>query len=185
MGLGYKAAQSDLQALQKISDRRMIIGVISDTHIPVAAAKLPRRLMNRLRGCDLIVHAGDITEMSVIECLQGIAEVRAVSGNMDSMKVKNNLPPRLLFKADGKRIGVVHGTGRGSEPLESAKKTFHKCADIIIFGHSHNPVNRTIDGKLYMNPGSPTDMVFTSYRSFGIIELNNGGVRSEIIKFED
>jgi hypothetical protein len=163
----------------------MIIGVISDTHIPVAASELPRRLVSRLKDCDLIVHAGDITEMSVIERLEDIAEVRAVSGNMDSLKVKKNLPSRLLFKVDGKNIGVVHGTGRGPEPLESAKNIFHNDADIIIFGHSHNPVNMTIDGKLYMNPGSPTDMVFTSYRSFGIIELKKGGVSAEIIRLDD
>jgi len=163
----------------------MKIGVVSDTHIPFAASSLPTEVIDRLKGCDLIIHAGDIVEMSVLDQLGKIAETRAVRGNMDNLEVKKKLPETILLDVEGKKIGVVHGHGPGFKALESAREAFKTAPDIIIFGHSHDPVNKVVGGTLFFNPGSPTDTVFTKYRSFGIIEIRGGEVKAEIIRLDD
>jgi hypothetical protein len=67
--------------------------------------------------------------------------------------------------------------------MELVAQIFEKDkVDIIVFGHSHNPVNETRDGILYFNPGSPTDKMFSPYNSYGIIEINENSVEGKIIK---
>lgn len=163
----------------------MKIGVIADTHIPVSARKLPQKVYDSFKDCDLIIHAGDLVDMSVIRELSKIAETKAVSGNMDGYEVTQKLPDELLIEVAGKKIGVIHGRGPGFKVQQMAKEAFGDKADIIIFGHSHTPVNEKKDGILFFNPGSPTDTVFSPYRSFGIIEIDGDDIKSEIIKIDD
>ena len=163
----------------------MKIGVIADTHIPVSTTKLPSKVHEYFKDCDLIIHACDLVEMTAVAELEKIAETRAVYGNMDSSEVKKSLPEKIFFEAEGKKIGVVHGTGSASKIINNVKNSFIKKPDIIIFGHSHVPINKIIDGILFFNPGSPTDRIFSPYRTFGIIEIKDGEVRAELIKLED
>lgn len=162
----------------------MKIGVVSDTHIPVFAKKLPEEVTNRLKECDIIIHAGDIVEMSAIRDLEKITETKAVWGNMDSAEVKNILPEKLVFEAAGKKIGVFHGRGASFKVLKSVEEAFSEKLDIVIFGHSHVPFNEMKGGTLYFNPGSVTDNVFSKKRSFGMIEIDGDDVRSEIIELK-
>lgn len=160
----------------------MKIGVISDTHIPQNSSKLPEELCSRLKECDLIVHAGDITELSVIEDLGRICATKAVYGNMDSMSVRSSLPKRLLLNIGSKKVGVIHGHGSAKHVIDYVKEEFSDEVDVVIFGHSHEPMCEEISGTLYVNPGSPTDQVFSPYRSFAIIEINGEDVKAKIIK---
>lgn len=162
----------------------MKIGVISDTHIPVFANKLPKEVVDRLKECDLIIHAGDIVESSAIKEIGKIAEVKAVRGNMDSAELKHTLPEKLVFEAAGKKIGVTHGKGASFKVLSSVEKMFKQKLDIVIFGHSHIPFNEKKNGTLYFNPGSVTDNVFTKRRTFGIIEIDGDDIHSEIIEIK-
>jgi putative phosphoesterase len=163
----------------------MKIGVIADTHIPITAKKLPDKVYEVFKSCDLIIHAGDVVEMSVIQELEKLAETKAVWGNMDGYEVRKELPEQLIVEAAGKKIGVVHGRGPAFRVRQMASKVFGKKVDIIIFAHSHSPLNEEKDGILYFNPGSPTDTVFAPYRSFGVIEINGDDIKAEIIKIED
>ncbi|MFQ5952056.1 MAG: metallophosphoesterase family protein [Candidatus Omnitrophota bacterium] len=163
----------------------MKIGIIADTHIPTTATKIPSKVCEYFKDCDLIIHAGDLVEMWVIDELEKIAETKAVWGNMDGPGIRERLPEKIQFEAEGKTIGVVHGRGPASKVAKKIKEEFDKKPDIVIFGHSHVPFNETIDGTLYFNPGSSTDRVFTPYRSFGIIEIEGDKVSAEIIKLED
>jgi len=163
----------------------MKIGVVSDTHIPVSASKLPPKILSYFKDCDMIVHAGDVVEPEVLERLQKIAETKAVFGNMDSPKVKAALPEKIIFNVCGKSIGVTHGKGAPAKIIDTVKNMFSEKMDVIIFGHSHAPYNETIDGTLLFNPGSPTDTCFAPYRSFGIIEIDETGVRAEIIRIDE
>ena len=160
----------------------MKIGVISDTHIPVSAKKLPKKVYDYFKDCDLIIHAGDLVEKSVIEELEKLAETKAVHGNMDSVDLKKSLPGKIVLDVAGKKIGVTHGSGPPFRVLQRASKAFKEKVDIIIFGHSHSPINEERDGTLFFNPGSATDKVFSKYCSFGIIEIEEGNIRAEIIK---
>ncbi|NQT33327.1 MAG: metallophosphoesterase family protein, partial [Candidatus Omnitrophica bacterium] len=80
----------------------MKIGVISDTHIPNSAKKLPGKVCDFFKDCDLIIHAGDIVEKEGIEELEALAETKAVRGNMDSVELKEALPKKLVLKVAGK-----------------------------------------------------------------------------------
>ncbi|MEA3489314.1 MAG: metallophosphoesterase family protein [Candidatus Omnitrophota bacterium] len=163
----------------------MKIGVIADTHIPVSAARLPQKVYDYFKDCDLIIHAGDVVEMSVIEELSKLAETKAVQGNMDSPELKRRFPEKMVIDAGGKTIGVIHGRGPSFRVKRMVGASFSKKPDIIIFGHSHSPVNEKINGTLFFNPGTPTDRVFARYRSFGIIEVDGDDVRGEIIEVDD
>ena len=163
----------------------MRIGVISDTHIPVTSQKLPQKVYDYLEECDLIIHAGDVVEMSFIDELKKLAEVQVVAGNMDSDIVRQRYKEKLLINVEGKKIGVIHGRGLGFKVLQFVRQAFKNKPDIIIFGHSHDVVNEEIDGVLFFNPGSPTDTIFAKYRSFGIIEINGDDIKAEIIKVDD
>ncbi|MFH1798880.1 MAG: metallophosphoesterase family protein [Candidatus Omnitrophota bacterium] len=161
----------------------MKIGVISDIHVPSAAKNLPAEVRDYFKDCDLIIHAGDAVEISVIKELEKIAKTKAVRGNMDNCDLKRQLPEILILNVENKKIGVTHGSGSGDKVIEKVKQVFKQKLDIIIFGHSHLPFNDEIDGTLFLNPGSPTDRIFSPYRSIGIIEIN-GGIRAKIIKLE-
>lgn len=157
------------------------IGVLSDTHIPVAAADLPKEVCDGMADVDMIVHAGDLVEMSVLDMLSKIATVRAVRGNMDSAKVRSKLPDKDIVEIGGISIGLMHGWGAPSGLIELASREF-KDVDVIVFGHSHTPLIEKKNGILFFNPGSPTDKVFAPYNSYGILEVENKIITPRIIK---
>lgn len=158
----------------------MRIGVLSDTHVPIAAPGLSDELVRALARCDLIVHAGDLVELSVLDKLKTLSEVKAVHGNMDSLRVKNILPPRLLLDVQGLKIGVMHGLGPSFSVPQKVLSAFEPRPDIIIFGHSHKPICKGENGTLLFNPGSATDKVLSKNGTYGIIEFSDGKIRPEI-----
>lgn len=125
---------------------------LSDTHAATLAA-LPGRLLGCLREADIIIHAGDLTEMSLLDELRAVTQVVAVSGNMDSTALKLHLPYRQLFSAGGKTIGVHHGAGSRSGIEQRVRALFPEEPDLIVFGHSHVPFCGMVDGVLMLNPG--------------------------------
>ncbi len=149
----------------------LTLGVLSDTHL--YRQTMPARVLRALEGVDLILHAGDIVEMAVIAELEKIATVRAVAGNMDLSDVREVLPEKAVIEAAGLRIGLIHGSGGPQNMTSRVRKEFEEV-DAIVFGHTHQPYNREEDGVLFFNPGSPTDKMFTPYRSVGILELGSG-----------
>jgi putative phosphoesterase len=142
----------------------MKLGIISDTHI-TAFNELPVNIRQALAEVDLIVHAGDFTCMAVLEGLRAIKPVKAVHGNMDSTELKKALPEKEVFEVNGRRIGLVHGSGAPFGIAERVRRQFEKV-DVIIFGHSHEPCNRYIQGVLLFNPGPARD-------SFGLLTITD------------
>ena len=159
----------------------MIIGVLADTHIPDRAADLPQRIYKEFSKFDLILHAGDLVKIEVLEKLKKINKVIAVSGNMDYPEVLSTLPRREIIECGKVKIGLIHGHGYISETLKYFLKEFDQKIDVLVFGHSHQPMNEVKDGILYFNPGSPTDKVFSPFNSYGIIEINDK-INGKIIK---
>lgn len=164
----------------------MKIGVISDTHIPERCAEIPAAVVREFRKVEMIVHAGDLTDLRVLTKLQGLCpEVKAVAGNMDPASVRGRLAEKLVFQAGGFSIGLIHGYGPPDQLPKRLTDVFkNDKVDIIIFGHSHQPMNEKINGVLYFNPGSPTDTVFAPYLSFGIIEIG-AQIKARIIKIKN
>ncbi|MBN1691043.1 MAG: metallophosphoesterase family protein [Dehalococcoidia bacterium] len=138
------------------------VGVISDTHLR-HFSQLPQELVRILEKVDLIMHAGDIVTMDVIEGLKRLAPVHGVCGNMDLPEVRNSLPQQQLIELEGKKIGIVHGSG-GPAGLESRVMQLFAGADAVVFGHSHIATNITINGVLLFNPGRANE-------SYGLLEV--------------
>ncbi|NQT07276.1 MAG: metallophosphoesterase family protein [Candidatus Omnitrophica bacterium] len=158
----------------------MKIFVLSDTHIPKSADWLPKKLCDELQDADLILHAGDLTDIDVYNRLKKIAPVRAVHGNMDDSILCKTLPEKDIIDAGIYKIGLIHGYGPPFGLTERVAREF-SGVDIIVFGHSHSPKNETKNGVLFFNPGSPTDKIFTRSNSYGVIELN-GKIESRIVR---
>lgn len=129
----------------------MKLCVLSDSHT-IGIDALPEELRAALSAADLIVHAGDFTEIALLRGLQVVGEVKAVCGNMDSLELRQTLPQRLTFTIEGKRIGLVHGSG-GREGIAERVRDLFDDADIIIYGHSHESGVQTLRGSLMVNPG--------------------------------
>lgn len=151
----------------------MKIGVISDTHIPINCEKISEKIKDHFQGVDMIIHAGDITELSVLDELSLITpHIEAVCGNMDSHLGHGKLPIKKTINAGKFKIGITHGSGAPKSLIERVSDEF-KNVDAIVFGHSHIPVNEKIKGVLFFNPGSATDMVMAKERTIGILEIND------------
>ena len=149
----------------------MEIAVISDTHAN-SLQDLPDYLVTKLGEVDLIVHAGDFTEKTLLDELQALKEVKAVCGNMDSEEIRRRLSPKELFVVEGKSIGLTHGSGGRWGIMERVRGVFGN-PDIIIYGHSHVPENKIFQGTLMFNPG-------TAVKSFGLLTIEEE-IRAEII----
>ena len=156
----------------------MKIGVIADTHAQTIE-DIPWSIMNALEDVDLIIHAGDMTERAVLDGLRDIVEVKAIHGNMDSGELKRMLPDKRTLDIEGKQIGLVHGSGGPWGMAERVRPLFGDV-DVIIFGHSHRPFNEKINNILVFNPGSPTDTVFATINTFGILTINDE-IKGEIL----
>ena len=160
----------------------MKIGVISDTHISNKSEHIPGIILDVFKQMDMVMHAGDMVDLSVIDELKSACPmVVAVAGNMDQEAVKKKYPAKEVLEISGFKVGLMHGCGAALNLVELLKAAFKADnPDIIIFGHSHKPMNEFIDGILFFNPGSATD--FTSgYNSYGIIEISKE-INARIIK---
>ena len=161
----------------------MRIGVISDTHIPDRAKDIPKKILEDFAGVDMIIHVGDLVDLSVLKKLKSIcANTLAVWGNMDPAQVRSQLPEKEVIKVGKFKIGIMHGYGAPANLISLLGSVFKDDnVDVIIFGHSHNGVNEKREGVLFFNPGSATDKVFAEYNSYGIIEINDE-IEAKIIK---
>ena len=146
------------------------IGVLADTHIPLAAASLPDELIRGLEGCDLVLHAGDLVELWVLEELEKIAPAKAVSGNMDVHEVTSALPRHVTFELEGFKFGMIHGSGA---PFGIERRVMKALpgVDCLIFGHTHHSICKRKNGTLLVNHGSPTDKRFAKENSYAVITV--------------
>jgi putative phosphoesterase len=152
------------------------IAVISDTHMPRGDRRLPNGCIERLRAADLIIHAGDLVELSVLHELQTCGRVVAVHGNVDAAAVRAALPATAIVEVEGTRIAVVHDGGATRGRLARLRARFPE-ADAIVFGHSHMPLHEQDDnGFQIFNPGSPTERRRAPARTMGIARTRAGRV---------
>lgn len=158
----------------------MKIVVLSDTHIPRVAHDLPPKVYKEIETCDLVIHAGDFVDREVYDKLRTISTVAAVYGNMDTPELRRLLKDKEVVEALKHRIGIIHGYGAPRELIETVRKEF-SGVDAIVFGHSHTAVNTVRDGVLFFNPGTPTDTIFASVNTFGIIEVTDKKIEGRIV----
>ena len=157
------------------------VGVISDTHIPPFPA-LPEAIWQHFAGVELIIHAGDLSVLSVMAELETIAPVVAVQGNIEREEVIRKLPIKREIVVGHCRIGIVHILGATATYARMARFEFPN-ARCVVFGHSHNPYNQEHNGQLLFNPGSATDRRHQPTCSIGMLHINDDAhtVQGEII----
>lgn len=158
----------------------MRIGVISDTH-----GLFDPALLGHFRGVDRIIHAGDIGDGSVIERLEDIAPVIAVSGNIDDGQ-SNSFPFETVIELEGCRIAVRHIVYEGGKITKAAQAFLDReQPDVCIFGHTHQPKIGWIGNMLLLNPGSAGPKRFKLPRSLGMLFIRNKTRRPRLISMSD
>jgi uncharacterized protein len=158
----------------------MKIGVLSDTHVPTAKPALPSRIFDLFAGVDLILHAGDIVQLSVLEELRAIAPVEAVAGNMDDAEAQARLPRKKILALGRFRAGLTHGKYKIDVQRQMIRQEFDDV-DLIVYGHSHAPFWGCEQGVHFLNPGSPTDTRYAPFNSVAILHVGDE-LKAEIIR---
>jgi uncharacterized protein len=154
--------------------------VISDTHLPRGARRLPDACLRELEGADLILHAGDFVSAAVLEELREFAPVEGVHGNMDDPELRAALPARRVVEAAGARIGMVHDAGSRAGREARLAASFPGC-DAVAYGHTHIPqIDR--HGEVWiLNPGSPTERRRAPTRGLLVLEVSKGAVAAQLV----
>jgi uncharacterized protein len=162
----------------------MLIALLSDTHMPRGARRLPAACVERVAAADLLIHAGDFMTLDVLRELEAIGPpVIGVHGNMDSAELRRLLPGERVVDAGGARIALLHDAGPRTGRLERMRRRFGDRADAVVFGHSHLPLHeKGEDGFQIFNPGSPTERRRAPAHTMGMARAERGTVQFELIE---
>jgi putative phosphoesterase len=155
----------------------LLIGLISDTHIPFHAERLPDQIKDIFKGVELILHAGDVYDLSVLDELALIAPVLRAQGDDDVEVLRDNrVKPEHVIEVDGVSIWLRHRR-------PSSWNRNQRSPNVIVFGDSHETHLQWKWDILWVNPGSPT---FPLYKrelgTVGLLKLNSGQAQAEIIQ---
>ena len=152
----------------------MKIVAISDTHAPRRWKSCPPRVAGYLRQADLILHAGDVCTASVLDELAQYAPVHAVLGNNDGPDVAAwGAPETLDLDLAGLRVSMIHDSGPSAGRLRRMRRRFPE-AGLVVFGHSHIPLDESADGLRILNPGSPTDRRRQPHGTIALLTVAGG-----------
>ncbi|MBI4337411.1 MAG: YfcE family phosphodiesterase [Chloroflexi bacterium] len=172
------------------------IGLISDTHIPEAGPELPQQVYRALRGVDLVLHAGDLHVLDVLDWLERLAPVLAARGNGDhpgggrpGVPEDARIRPVHLLEIGGLTIGLVHAFPLPEDtpwttPANLVQQAFGRRVDVIVCGDTHMECIAQVDGALLVNPGSPTLPHHLDGRlgHVAVLEIANGRAEARIIE---
>jgi hypothetical protein len=148
--------------------------VLSDTHAPRRWKQCPPAVATHLRQADLILHAGDVCTAAVLDELAGYAPVQAVTGNNDRPDVADwGAPPELQLDLGGITVAMLHDSGQATGRVARMRRRFPQ-ASLVIFGHSHIPLDQSAGGLRIFNPGSPTDRRRQPAGTIGLLEISDG-----------
>ena len=133
-----------------------------------------------LETADHILHAGDVVDPSLLDELKALAPVTAVMGNCDALDIRDwGATDDIEVELGGVRLAMVHDSGLSQGRWERMRARYPE-ARVVVFGHSHLPVNEDRDGLLLFNPGSPTWKRKAPFPSMGLLWIDKGEVEGEI-----
>jgi putative phosphoesterase len=156
------------------------LAIVSDTHLPRGARRIPESCLQRCREADTILHAGDLIDVPTLELLRSLGPpVHAIYGNVDGEAVRRLLPPRLEVELGGVRIGMIHAPGPARGRLDALRTKFPRC-DAVVFGHTHLPEHAERDGFQIFNPGSPTERRRAPAHTMGVATIDGGAIEFEL-----
>jgi putative phosphoesterase len=149
--------------------------VLSDSHLARGLEGLDARVLDAVARADVVLHAGDVTSRQALAEFGALAETYAVLGNNDH-DLQELLPESRLLEFGGVRIAMVHDSGTRAGRARRLHRRFPE-AKVVVFGHSHVPVNEIGEGEqLLFNPGSPTQRRTQPHRTWGRLRLSGGKV---------
>lgn len=156
-----------------------LIGLISDTHIPFHAERLPDQIKDIFKGVELILHAGDIYDPSVLDELALIAPVLCAQGDDDVEALRDNrVKPEHFIEVEGVSIWLRHRR-------PSSWNRSQRNPNVIVFGDSHETYLQWKWDILWINPGSAT---FPQYKhelgTVGLLKINSGQAQGEILQLK-
>jgi len=155
------------------------IGVLSDTHLHTITDEFRKNANKAFSDCQVIIHAGDLTEVSILSIFTG-KQIHAVSGNCCNFLTHAALPDKKSVIIGGYMFGICHGAGNRMNIEERMYDLFAEM-DCIVFGHTHNPVCKTIGNTLLINPGSFSSTgKYGAPGTYGIIEVSSDGLKASI-----
>jgi len=150
------------------------VGLISDTH-----GLLRPAAMSFLRGCDRIVHAGDVCDAGVLEALSALAPVIAVRGNNDRGAWAARLRVRERVQLGEVVLYAVHDLADLDIDPSAAG------VQVVVSGHSHKPSVSERDGVLYVNPGSAGPRRFRLPIALGELTIEGRSVTARIVELAE
>jgi putative phosphoesterase len=143
------------------------VGLISDTHMPERCMAVPEPIFDIFQGVDLILHAGDLGELWVLDRLGAIAPVVAVHGNDETQEAQRALPYQQVISVAAQRVLLWHShypdrvedmANRGGSwdriLARQTERGRQVGADVVVFGHTHVPMTYHYDDALLVNPGA-------------------------------
>lgn len=149
----------------------MRVVVLADTHSPRRWKACPPPVAAQLRRADLILHAGDVCTAEVLDELAAYAPVRAVLGNNDGPDVAAwGAPPALELDLDGMPAAMIHDSGGAAGRLARLRRRF-PAASLVVYGHSHIPLDQAGERLRIFNPGSPTDRRRQPHGTIGVLRI--------------
>ena len=143
------------------------VGIISDTHDVLRC-----EVKEILKGCDAVIHGGDITTEEVLEEIRRLGNVYVVRGNNDGYWAQN-LRRSLNFSVGNVKFFMVHDRKDAAWELGDTQ--------VVIFGHSHKYFCQEIDGRLWLNPGSCGRNRFGGEVTMAVMTVENGSWEVEKI----
>jgi uncharacterized protein len=155
--------------------------VLGDTHIPDFAKGLPPALLPALSRADLILHAGDVTAGEVLDELASYAPVHAALGNRDRPEVQAwGALPVVDLHIEGLHLTMLHDAGSREGRERRMRRRFPQ-ADLVVFGHSHIPIDAEHEGLRLLNPGSPTWKRRQPAPTYATVDIEGGQILSSIV----
>jgi len=152
------------------ADRATVVGLIADTH-----GLLRPEALEALRNVDLVIHAGDVGRVEILETLKDLAPVRAVKGNVDRGAWAKELPKDELVEMGEISIYVYHGYEELDLDPQAAG------CQVVVSGHSHKPGITEKQGVLYLNPGSAGPRRFKLPVILMRLYISGKAVRPELV----
>lgn len=149
------------------------VGLISDTH-----GLLRPQAVEALRGCDYLIHGGDIGKPEILDALRDIAPLTVVRGNNDTDDAwASEVPYEATLRIGELTIYVTH-------ILADVPDTLPSDVSVVVTGHSHKPLQQTRHGVLFINPGSAGPRRFKLPITVAMLHIDGPDVRGELIELD-
>ena len=159
------------------------IAIISDSH-----GFLDQKIINHVKKCDELWHAGDIGNINTLDYLEKIINIKAVYGNIDGQKIRARCPENLFFNCEGINVLMTHIAGKPGKYTQRVKKIIQKQKpNLFICGHSHILlVKRDLEyNHLHINPGAIGKEGFHKYRTMIIADINDKQIQNlNVVQFK-